>query len=163
MTGPIETVYAGLVVAGIVMLGAEIYLPGGVLGVLGALSLVAAVVTGFFIGTSFGFLSAAAIVILSAAGLYLFVRVFPKTGAGRRLTLTASGSDFISTPEGLESLQDREGIAESTLRPSGIAVVDNRRIDVVARGIWIEAGTRIRVAAIHGNRIEVVPAVEPRA
>ncbi len=160
MTADPWVVYAVLIVAGILMLGAEIYLPGGILGVLGALCLLGAMIAGFFIDARFGLLSAALIVILSAAGLYVFVRVFPRTGAGRRLTLTTSGSGFSAAPDGLDALLGREGTAGSALRPSGIALIDGRRIDVVASGVWIEPGARIRVAAVHGNRIEVVPAAE---
>ena len=158
------TVYAALIVAGIFMLGAEIYLPGGILGVLGVLCLVGAGIAGFLIDTQFGFLSAALIVIASAIGLYLWVRVFPKTAAGRRLTLAADGRAFKAAPDETAVLTGREGVAETALRPAGIAMIDGRRIDVVTSGTWIDAGTRIRVEQVHGSRIEVVPArKEPTA
>ncbi|MBM4156056.1 MAG: hypothetical protein FJ221_13680 [Lentisphaerae bacterium] len=163
MTAEPWVVYAVLIVTGILMLGAEIYVPGGILGVLGALCLVGAMVAGFFIDTRFGFLSAGLIIVLSAAGLYLFVLVFPKTGAGRSLTLTTDGRDFKAAPDGDGALEGRTGTAESALRPSGIALVDGRRMDVIATGLWIEPGTRIRITAVHGSRIEVAPVAEPGA
>ena len=107
------TLYAVLIAAGIFMLGAEIYVPGGILGVLGALCLVGAVVTGFVIGTQFGFLSAALIVIGSAAGLYLWVRMFPKTSAGRRLTLSADGKSFKAAPDDTADLAGKVEIGRA--------------------------------------------------
>lgn len=157
------TVYAVLIAAGIFMLGAEIYVPGGILGVLGVLCLVGAIVTGFVISTQFGFLSAALIIIGSAAGLYLWVRMFPKTSAGRRLTLSADGKAFKAAPDDAPDLAGKVGIAGTALRPGGIAAIDGRRVDVIAAGVWIDAGARIRVSAVHGNRIEVVPLTEPAA
>lgn len=159
MTADLWPIYIGAIVAGILMLGAEIYLPGGILGVLGVLALIGAMVVGFFIDPRFGFLSAAAIVVLSAAGLYVWVRVFPKTLAGRRLTLTADSRAFSAVSDDGASLVGRVGVADTALRPAGIATVDGRRIDVIGTGVWIEAGARIRVDAAHGSRIEVSAAL----
>ena len=50
----------------------------------------------------------------------------------------------------------REGIALSTLRPSGTGVFDEDRIDVVTGGEFIEKETPIRIIEAHGNRIIVV-------
>ena len=48
---------------------------------------------------------------------------------------------------------------ESALRPTGIARIDGRRVDVVTRGEQLEPGTRVRVVEVSGNRL-VVAAVE---
>jgi membrane-bound serine protease (ClpP class) len=155
VTADLWPLYIGAIVAGIVMLGAEIYLPGGILGVLGVIALIGAMAIGFFIDPRFGFLSAAAIVVLSAIGLYVWVRVFPKTGAGRKLTLTADSRAFSAVSDDGASLVGRVGVADTALRPGGIATVDGRRVDVIAIGVWVEAGSRIRVDAVQGSRIEV--------
>jgi len=57
-------------------------------------------------------------------------------------------------------LVGREGVALSTLRPSGTAVIDGRRWDVVTEGDYIERDTPIRVIDIEGTRIVVSPAGE---
>ena len=54
-----------------------------------------------------------------------------------------------------------EGVAETELRPSGIARLNGRRSDVVADGEFIPQGTRVRVIEVSGNRIVVVPATPP--
>ena len=48
-----------------------------------------------------------------------------------------------------------EGIADSPLRPAGIARFDNQFIDVVTEGTFVEAGERVRVLSISGNRVVV--------
>jgi membrane-bound serine protease (ClpP class) len=50
-----------------------------------------------------------------------------------------------------------EGVAVSTLRPSGIGLVDGRRCDVITRGLWLDAGRRFRVTDIEGTRLIVEP------
>lgn len=157
------TLYAVLIVAGILMLGAEIYLPGGILGVAGAICLVGAIAVGFQIDPTFGWLSAALVVVGTGVGVWLWIRLFPRTGVGRRLTLSADGREFKAPPAELKSLVGREGVTQTDLRPAGIAQIDGRRVDVVADGAWIEAGRPIRVLAVEGVRVVVGPAGAPPA
>ena len=49
----------------------------------------------------------------------------------------------------------KEGIAISKLRPSGTALIDNRRHDVVSDGEYIENNSPIGVSMIEGTRIIV--------
>jgi membrane-bound serine protease (ClpP class) len=56
---------------------------------------------------------------------------------------------------GREDLVGREGVAATTLRPSGVALVDDERVDVSADGEFIEKGARIRVVEVRGPRIVV--------
>lgn len=47
------------------------------------------------------------------------------------------------------------GVAITLLRPSGIGVFEGKRLDVIARGDFIEQGAEIVIAEVHGNRIVV--------
>ncbi len=47
------------------------------------------------------------------------------------------------------------GVADSPLRPSGIAVIDGKRIDVLTRGDFIEPGAAVQVLSVDGNRVVV--------
>ncbi|MFC1467322.1 nodulation protein NfeD [Verrucomicrobiota bacterium] len=49
----------------------------------------------------------------------------------------------------------REGLAFTTLRPSGTGAFGDERIDVVTEGEFIEKETPIRIIEVHGNRIVV--------
>ena len=52
-------------------------------------------------------------------------------------------------------LLHQTGIAFTQLRPSGTALIGDRRVDVVSEGGLIEKGTPIKVVAIEGTRIVV--------
>jgi membrane-bound serine protease (ClpP class) len=52
----------------------------------------------------------------------------------------------------------RKGTAMTLLRPSGIAMINDRRYDVVTRGEFLEKGTPIRVVKAKGARIVVAQA-----
>ena len=46
----------------------------------------------------------------------------------------------------------------SDLRPSGLALVNGRRVDVVTRGDYIKREAPLVVKAVEGARVVVVPA-----
>lgn len=149
-------IYILLVVLGVFLVGAEVFLPGGVLGVLGAAALVVAAVMGFSVfGPNLGFLSAVAIIVFAGVCIAIWVRYFPQTPMGRRLSLANSGKDFKSYSADEQKLVGRTGVAVTVLRPSGIAKIDGRRMDVVADGDWIEEGKSVRVVKVEGVRLLV--------
>lgn len=149
-------VYVILLLAGLLLIGVEIFVPGGIIGALGALSLIAAMFIGFkAFAPPGGLISALAIILLTGLGTALWIRFFPRTSAGRHLTLSQDGRDFKSAPPELKDWVGREGVAHSTLRPGGIALIDGRRVDVIAEGRWIESGRRIRVLNVEGTRVIV--------
>ncbi|HYE96986.1 MAG TPA: NfeD family protein [Rubricoccaceae bacterium] len=50
------------------------------------------------------------------------------------------------------------GTAVTPLRPAGTADLAGRRVDVVAQGTFVPAGTAIEVVSVRGSRVEVRPA-----
>ncbi len=145
-----------LMLTGVILLGAEIYVPGGVLGTFGALSLIASVVVGFSIGPLAGWTGLGGIILLGVIGAYFWMQVFPRSTAGKRLTLDYDGSTFTTRSTQSEGYLGRVGVAQTELRPSGLATFDGRRVDVIAEhGEWLAAGTHVRVIRVSGSRIYV--------
>jgi membrane-bound serine protease (ClpP class) len=58
------------------------------------------------------------------------------------------------SPE-LEMYLGMEGFAATDLRPSGVAFIDGKRLDVVSRGEYLEKASNIVVIAVTGNQIIV--------
>lgn len=63
----------------------------------------------------------------------------------------------VRKPDGEDDLTGRTGRAETPLRPSGIAVIDGRRVSVITEGEFVDAGTDITVIGASGNKITVRP------
>jgi membrane-bound serine protease (ClpP class) len=77
-------------------------------------------------------------------------RFLPRSRLGRALILR----DAVGAPAGeAASLLHRVGVAESALRPTGKALVDGRRLDVVSDGDFIDAGTAIEIVEVAGSRV----------
>jgi membrane-bound serine protease (ClpP class) len=49
----------------------------------------------------------------------------------------------------------REGKSVTDLRPGGTAIIDDKRLDVVSRGEYIEKGSNLIVVEVTGNQIIV--------
>jgi len=146
---------AGLVVLGVLFLLAEIFVPGAVLGILGALLTLAGVAGGFSHGATAG-LS----LLLGAVGGgvllgWLGIRVFPRSPTGRRLILQQNGREWHGYDGGNQALAGTRGTSHSPLRPAGIAIIGDQRVDVVTRGEMIDAGKPVEVIEVEGNRIVV--------
>lgn len=150
-----------LLLLGMLMLALEIYTPGGLLGAVGALFLIAANLVIYqshgkeWLGVSV----AVTLIGVVIAGVVGFAYL-PRSSLGRAITLDvrqASDQGYISVNARHQHLLGREGIAETPLRSAGVAVIDGKRYDVVARNAYVEAGTRIRVVAVEGGHIVVRP------
>jgi membrane-bound serine protease (ClpP class) len=100
-------------------------------------------------------------IVLGGVAFWLMAKLFPKTPIFNKLVhvgATSSDAGFDGTDEKKNKpLEGKVGVAKSVLRPSGIAIIDGKRIDVVTQGAYIEAGTKIRVKEVQGVRIVVVP------
>jgi membrane-bound serine protease (ClpP class) len=140
---------------GFLLLLTEMFLPGGVLGVLGSLLLLAAIVVGYMqLGAMGGSVLLCVILVCVLVGFCVGMAIFPRTPTGRKMILgRALVSGDVLTPSA--SLVGSEGLAITTLRPAGKAMIDGRRMDVVAEGDFIEADTEVVVTAGEGARIVV--------
>lgn len=149
-------VFITLCCAGLLLMGAEIFVPGGVLGVLGAGALMGAVAAGFVaFGPQRGVLAALLILVFLGVSIVLWMQLIPRSRIGRKLTLAEDVGAYRSSTTVWKDWLGKEGEAISPLGPSGVIKIDGRRLDAVAEGRWIEAGARIRVVHVTGNHLTV--------
>lgn len=137
---------------GLGILFVEMFVPGGMLGVIGTTIVVGSVVLAFWqhadkpmYGIS---LLVVSLVVLPAMGIWLL----------RRITLVASQNledGYTSVSETLEELVGQEGVVLTPLRPSGMAKIGNHRVDVTAENVMLDANTPVRVVKIEGNSVVV--------
>ena len=153
MTGAIVV----LVLVGFLMIAAEVFVPGLVLGTLGGLCLLGAVALCYVAyGPLGGTAAFAGLAVLGTIGFFLWLRLFPHTPLGKKMMLHKSllSRNSLKMPD----LLGATGQAVTPLRPAGTAVIQGRRMDVVAEGGLIESGQKVSVVAQEGIRIVVRPA-----
>jgi membrane-bound serine protease (ClpP class) len=150
------TLYCALVLAGFVLIGTEIFIPGGILGIFGSIAWIAAGIAGWKqFPAPWNLVSSISLLFIGILTFIVWIRYFPKSRIGKSLALTANSADCKSHKHPAIPI-GTEGKALSTLRPSGIALFDGKRLDVVADGEWIEAGNLIKISSTNGGNISVV-------
>jgi membrane-bound serine protease (ClpP class) len=154
-----------LIAAGLVLVGLEVFvIPGfGVAGALGIVALGAGVVLSMLgrfptladLGMAFTVVVAA--MALTGTFAYAFLRHLRwsrrLSGIFLREAMTREAG-YVSGDVRPE-LVGRIGRAASALRPSGVGVFGDERIDVVSEGPWIEAGSAIEILRSEGYRTVV--------
>lgn len=150
------TLYWILVAAGFTLIAAEIFIPGAVLGIVGVLSLMSAAILGFSVfGAKNGMLSAGGLLVGGAIFLYLWVKYCPTSFLGKWFTLQESGKEFKSFDDSMNALAGKSGTAHTDLRPSGIALIEGNKVDVISEAGFISRGAGIKVIQVVGSRVVV--------
>jgi len=141
---------------GILVVLAEIFIPS-----LGLLSVIALGLLGYSLYLVFTVISPTAFYIFLGADLLIVPLLF--LGGLKILALSplalkkklSAEDGVVSQDPGLETHLNKTGTSLTPLRPSGTAMINNVRLDVVADGEFIEAGVQVCVTAVTGNQIIV--------
>ena len=144
-------------IGGIALIGLEMFIPGGIVGTVGVVTLVYAII---YVNKSTYYIAFILIISLILAVILYYVNrnVFHKKLMFLdRLVLNASISteDGYVASESRVELLGRKLIAYTDLRPAGVAILDNEKLDVVTDGDFIEKGNKIEVIRVEGMRIVV--------
>ena len=148
-----------LFIIGLALLLVEVFIiPGfGIAGVLG----LAALFGSIFLSTpdpSTAVQSLVIAIIGAAVLIFIVFRFTPGRKVFKRLVLDMEETPekgYVAAKQGLVSLIGKQGIAKTTLRPSGTAEFDDAFVDVVTSGEYIEEGTPIVVTNVEGMRVIV--------
>jgi membrane-bound serine protease (ClpP class) len=141
--------YITLLACGLFLIGIEIFVPGGVLGVFGAAAI------GFSIFPLWaGWLSLFVIIGLAGLAVFIWIKYLPGSPVGKALSLSQKidkkDQDDSAWKPGMS------GTALSELRPAGKALLDGKRADVIAdNGTFVGHGASIEIVRVSGNRIYV--------
>jgi len=144
-------------IGGIALIGLEMFIPGGIVGTVGVITLVYAII---YVNKSTYYIAFILVVSLILAVILYYVNrnVFHKKLMFLdRLVL----NDSISTEDGYVASESRVELvgkklkAYTDLRPAGVAILDNEKLDVVTDGDFIEKGNKIEVIRVEGMRIVV--------
>ena len=135
-----------LLLIGAVLLLLETVLPGMIAGLVGFGCLVAGVVIAYSeFGLRTGNVVLGIVVVGLVVGTLCWMRFLPDSPMARLFISRGKiGTIGAEKPE----LLNRTGTTLTLLRPSGTAMIDGQRVDVVSEGQLIEKGSRIKVVAI---------------
>ena len=142
-------------IIGIICVGMEIFLPGGVLGLIGGVLMIAAVYFAYKDHSVLG-----GVVTLAALGIITFVvfksalKLAPKTSFGKALFLQDTQKGESVSDGDIEQFIGRDAVAFSNLRPAGIVKIEGKRYNAITQGSYIEKRSTVRV--ISGKNSQLV-------
>ncbi|WP_188206197.1 NfeD family protein [Alkalibacillus aidingensis] len=146
-----------LLLVGLICIILEIFFPSGILGVIGGGAILGAMVIS---GADMGHM-AFSIGISLLVAIILAIILFRKLDTNRGIFKLLVLRDQTSTELGYVSNENRtdligkRGKALTFLRPSGAAVFDNERLDVVSEGAFINRDQPVEIVKVEGSRIVV--------
>ena len=144
------------VVFGILLLMVEAVIPGfGVAGILGAGFTVASII---LCAISFGPLATIGLTIAMGAILIIVFSLSVKSLRSGRLSKTIVLHENMHDSKAVEldtSLIGKTGVTLCELRPTGIVKIEDRRIDAISDGEFIEKGAKIYVYKVEDFKLIV--------
>lgn len=149
-----------LVLVGILLISAEIIAPGGILGIAGAICLIAAFAMAYselgFYGTS---LFAVGTCIMTVIIVFVEFKLLKKTKLGRSFFLTSVSGGPEGTPSNPDTITaDLVGAsaeALSTLAPMGLVLVKGKQYQAVCEDGLVSKGQDLKVVRQDKFRVYV--------
>lgn len=146
-----------LFILGAALIGAEFFIPGGIVGIIGIGAVIVSIVMA---GADVTHMLISVLIAISVAivGMVIIMKVF-----GKKLTIlnnlvlkdaTTTEDGYVSNVNRID-LIGRTGKTVTPLRPSGIMDIQGERLDVVSEGAYIEAGKMVVIIKVEGSRIVV--------
>jgi membrane-bound serine protease (ClpP class) len=146
-----------LFLIGIVLLIAELFLPGGIIGVIGF----AAILGSFFLASEnmlhMGISIVIALFVSIIVSIYMIKVLGRKMSIFKKIILT----DSTNTEQGYVSninrtdLVGKSGTTLTQLRPAGKIIIEDEIVDAVSEGAFIQKDIQVKVVKVEGSRIVV--------
>jgi membrane-bound serine protease (ClpP class) len=142
-----------LYIIGLIAITIELFIPGAIVGICGAGCVVASIIFAYLhVSNWLGHILLGIGICFIPIFFITWYKLLTKTFA-----VNASEEGFSSSKKKLEDLISAEGVAITTLRPSGTVIIKGAKVDVVSEGEMILKNTKIKVIDVKGNRIVVKP------
>lgn len=145
-----------LILIGIILVVVEIiFVPGTtIVGIIGFCMMLGGIVVSFnYFGQSTGWLVMGSAAVLTGIVVFLSLR----TKAWERFSLKDANNSKVNEGELSALNSGEEGIAVSSLRPSGKADINGKLYEVTTLGNFVSSGTRIKIIRISSNQVIVEP------
>lgn len=140
------TILLVLAIVGILLFSAEIFVPGGVLGVLGFICIIISIVMAYqrfdIVGGSLFALSTLVFLVIT---IVVEVRLFKKSPLALNTTIDREESDVSTSKEIKQDLVGKTANALSNLAPAGLVAVDGVTYDAVSQDGLIRKGEDLKV------------------
>jgi membrane-bound serine protease (ClpP class) len=145
-----------LFVLGILLLAAEVFTPGMVLGIIGGLSMLVGTILSFTqFGAVTGLVATGTAVVLLGVTVYLELYLLPRTRFGRTMLVQSCNNSTSQAPIGSDAIIGKSAEALTTLAPSGYVSVDGHRYEAFCLSGHAAKGDSLKVTSRDNFRLIV--------
>lgn len=146
----------GLLVAGLVLIGAEFFLPTVTLGFLGAVISFA----GIYLSADAGALTCAAFcgvfLVVLTLEFFAFRNLLPQTAIGRSMiNVSSNEGSAVPAAAGYAVYVGKTGKAATVLAPSGTVEIDGTLVEAFSLDGFVERGSAVVVTEAGAGRVTV--------
>ena len=145
-----------LFLIGSILIGVEVFVPGGIIGIIGFGFLIGGVALSY---ADFGWpgvwvSGGVAFLILIATVLVEFL-VLPKTKLGKRLFLQKSIDGVSQLPVAGDDVIGKDCVSLTPLSPTGFVLVDGKKIEAASKSGYIAADETLKIVGKETFRLIV--------
>jgi membrane-bound ClpP family serine protease len=135
----------------------EVFVPGGVLGILGGVLMAIGCGIAFYeFGVNGGAIASVLALALVGLTLYIELVLLPKTRFGKKLFLDAAVSATSQPPPAQPTdVVGQTGEALTTLAPSGVVLIGGRKYEASSQSGLLPKGAAIKVTGLDNFRLLV--------
>ena len=145
-----------LFLVGVLLLAAEVFVPGAVLGILGALAMAVGCGVAFVrLGTAGGAVATVAAVALLGFTLYAELVWLPRSRIGKGMIVESAVDAQSQPPLAANDIVGKAAQAETPLVPTGYVLVEGRRYEAFCPSGHVAKGANLRVAGQNNFRLIV--------
>lgn len=154
---PLQIFIPGLIIIGFILILIEIFIVPGfnIFGIFGFVLVALGII---FAYTKLELGWANFIMAASLAISLLLIWFVVKSKTWHRLILDIKQEKvqgFHSSSDSLAPLIGKKGTTYTKLRPAGVALIDDQKVDVVTEGGFIDQDQPVEVVQVEGNRVVV--------
>lgn len=146
-----------LFVLGLIFMFIEVFMPGGVFGVIGGLAMLGGIVIAAMNhGVSGGVIAGAVALVAVCATLYAELVWLPKTRFAQKFSVRSTSGDTLSQQHvEADAVVGKAAEALTTLAPSGYVSVEGRRYEAFCQSGHVARGAQLRVTGLDNFRLIV--------
>lgn len=141
----------------------EIFIPsGGLIGFVATICMIAGLVCLFWVNNTAGIVATIVVLVVAPFAIIGGLKLFPHTPVGKWLTMGEEQKAGVirydaARDQDAAKLLGRRGTALTDLRPIGMCRINDQRIECLAEGSVILAGSNVEVTTVNGMEIKVKP------
>jgi len=145
-----------LFLAGVALIGSEVFLPGGIIGAIGGALMIGGIAVSYTEFGAFGaFIATIVAITLVVLALFFEFKILPKTPMGKQLFMSGSIEDSTTYSKAGDDVVGQTCRTVTALGPTGFVLLNGKKLEAASKSGFIEKNEEVKVTGKDNFRIIV--------